>query len=134
MADEAEQRAAELIAERREDLTAELTDRAHAARDAVIAAVERLSAAHGEWRTVRSTWADVLGAAPGDLPTGLPAGALQDIEQVVAQVEGGAKDPRGLVPAPVEPVDGEEQAPSPGSLRGWQHVPRVMSSAGGLGA
>jgi hypothetical protein len=120
------------VAERRDELAGELRDRAEAARDGLIEAVEAVSRAHGEWRTVRTAWVDVLGVSPAEVPA--PPLPLGDVELIVAQVEGGAKDPRGLLPAPVEPVEGEEQAPAPGALRGWAHVPLVVSSAGGLGA
>lgn len=132
VAGDADAEVAAFAAERRDELAAELRERAEAARDGLIEAVEEASRVHGEWRTVRTLWVELLGVSPAEVPA--PPLPLGDVELIVAQVQGGAKDPRGLLPAPVEPLEGEELAPAPGALRGWQHVPRVVSSAGGLGA
>lgn len=132
---DAEGKVGAFVAEHRAELAAELQTRALSARDGLLAAIGTFSRAHGEWRTVRATWVDVLGVAPAAIPMSpLPRIAVGDIELTAAQVQGGAKDPRGFIPAPVEAVEGEDEAPTPGELKGWQHVPRVLSSAGGLGA
>lgn len=72
--------------------------------------------------------------APAEIPRNpLP---LEDIELTVMQIRGGAKDPRGALPMPVRlaPDSNPDELIYAGSLRGWHHVVRVISSEGGLGA
>lgn len=137
-AQEAEHDRIAFIVAHRHDLEAELLEQSLVARDRLIAAVEDLSSAQGAWSAVARQWRGMFerwGESPATIPTApLPADAMQDIELVIAQVRGGAKDPRGIIPAPatLTAADGEERHETP--LRGWEHRVRVVSSATGLGA
>ncbi|MDP9376173.1 MAG: hypothetical protein M3P40_01095 [Actinomycetota bacterium] len=65
----------------------------------------------------------------------VPGIALDDIERMAAQIRGGARDPRGAIPMPASLAPGADDADRhTAPLRGWEHVPRVISSAAGLGA
>lgn len=128
------------IRERRADLQAELTTRALAARDSLMDAIEGLSRAAGEWSATRRAWLEfgeqwAGNPGPLDVPgSPLPGIALQDIELVAMQVTGGAKDPRGVIPMPSSMAPGAEQEDRHQTpLRGWEQVPRVISSSDGLG-
>jgi hypothetical protein len=117
------------------ELRAELTERAHADRDAVAAAVEQLSAAVASWRQTRQAWLELVrDVAPAEIqPTPLPGTALQEIETIHMQALGGARDPRGLFPMPARFAPGghPDAVEMAGGLRGWGHVPKVVSSSAG---
>lgn len=131
------------IVEHRAELEDVMRARSLAARDRLLGAIDELSAAAGQWTATARDWRAFLsqwnGPSPGEIPhMPLPGIAMQDIELVAAQVRGGAKDPRGCLPMPVSlaPCDDPgDQATSPGALRGWANVPRVISDRlGVLGA
>lgn len=139
--EEAKGAVAAFIVDERDRLQAELVERSIAARDALMAGVEAFFGAVSEWRRVRAEWIEVgerWDIAPGELPlTPFDGVALQDIQLAYEQARGGARDPRGMFPMPPRLAPGSEdpdRVEYPGSLRGWAHVPRVMSSEGGPGA
>lgn len=120
------------VIERRHDIEDELRDRSVRVADRLAAAVEELSAANSEWASTSRIWRGFLelwGAPPIEMPQmPLPGIAVQDIELVVMQVRGGARDPRGLVPMPSSLAPGaehEERHTTP--LRGWAHIPSNLS-------
>lgn len=125
------------VAANRERLQEVLVLQSLDARTALEAATEQFFASLQGWKRIRDRWLEYgerWEIAPAELPLmPFPGIALQDIERVVAQARGGAKDPRGLLPMPARLAPGGdpdvvEHVP----LRGWQHVPRVISSEGGI--
>lgn len=135
--DEANSAVVAFVIDQREQIQYELADRAHAARDRLLAAIDELSAAAGAWTTTANDWRACIerwpDISPAEIPPHpLPGIARQDIEQVAAQIRGGAKDPRGALPMPVSlaPADGDQPTTIP--LRGWSHIPRVISTEGGV--
>lgn len=131
------------IVEHRAELETEMSARSIDARDQLLAAVDQLSAALAKWQATSRDWRELIARwpdlSPGEIPLSpLPGTAVADIELVAAQIRGGARDPRGALPMPLSLAPGaapDDQATSPGSLRGCANVPRVISSqAGVLGA
>lgn len=129
------------IVEHRAEIEDEMRARSLTARDRLLGAIDELSSAAGQWtataqdwRVFISRWPDL---SPAEIPRmPLPGIALQDIELVAAQVNGGARDPRGALPMPISLAPrnpDDDEATSPAGLRGWANVPRVISSRHGLG-
>lgn len=136
-AQEARGAVATFIVEHREALQAEMVAESLERRDALLAAVEALSTEDARWKAQARRWRALVehwGLSPAEIPLGpLPGIALQDIELVAMQVAGGARDPRGAIPAPASLVPGaEDEERHEAPLRGWEHVPRVISAEGGL--
>jgi hypothetical protein len=125
--------------EHRAELQDEMCDRALAARDRLLDSIEELSAATSHWGTVAREWRDLVERwgtpSHAEIPqTPLPGIALQDIVLVLAQVRGGAKDPRGAIPMPASLAPGADDTDRHATpLRGWEHRPRRISSEIGLG-
>jgi hypothetical protein len=116
------------------ELQADLAQRSAQVAEDLIDAVGQLDAVLARWRDARQEWLD-FGAAPAEMQaTPLPGIALQDIRLVINQAQGGARDPRGLYPMPARLAPGGDPdvVEYAGSLKGWAHVPLVISSEGGL--
>jgi hypothetical protein len=118
-------------AEHRVAIRAELLDEAQRAGDEFVDALGALLAASGRLGDLRRRWIHDGGAAPAEIPTNPLGLAYDDVLRLYEQVRGGAKDRRGVIPAPVSEVkqDGIRYA---GDLPGWACVPRVVVSEGGL--
>ncbi len=136
---EAHDAAIEFVIEHRDELQAELVERSLQEGDNRMQAARDFLTADQRCRALRTRWVQLgerWGFAPAEVPLAAFDGiAMQDIETTLAQVEGGAKDPRGVIPMPVRlgPGGDPEEIEYAGSLKGWAQVPRVISSAGGLG-
>ena len=62
----------------------------------------------------------------------MPGIALDAITLIPMQARGRAKDPRGALPMPASLAPGaEDEDRHITPLRGWAHVPRVISSGDG---
>lgn len=109
------QAVARFISEHREELASELLPRSLAARDRLLEAWEELQGASGAWGAARAAWSPLLErwGDLGALPQNPLAGATDELERAFAPLQGGVpRDPRRLVPAPLELVpDPREEAP-----------------------
>lgn len=131
LADRADQARDEFVRSRSDELQAELIDKAISARDRMMDALAELAGADGAWRTTRQRWVELGLAEAGEIP---PAIDLGEVSLTYQQIEGGAKDRRGIFPCPVRfAPGGDDEARDALPLRGWERHPRVISSQSGLG-
>ncbi len=136
---EAHDAVVEFVIEHRDDLQAELIEISIAEGDnrtqaahAFLAADQRCRAMRTRWIQLGERWA----IAPAEVPlAAFPGIAMEDIATTIAQTEGGAKDPRGMLPMPARlaPGGNPKEIEYAASLKGWAQVPRVISSEGGMG-
>lgn len=121
----------EYIRDHRNEFEAELIDKAISARDRMMDALAELADADGAWRTTRQRWVELGLAEAGEVP---PALDLGEVSLTYQQVQGGAKDARGIFPMPPRLAPGgETEARDALPLRGWERHPVVVSSMHGLG-
>ncbi len=126
------------VIEHRDELQAELVGMSIQAGDARMRQAEAFLHSDRDCDRLRRLWVRFgvhWGFAPNEVPlAGFDGIALQDVQMALAQAQGGAKDPRGMYPMPVRLAPGgdPERVEYAGSMKGWAHMPRVISSEGGL--